>query len=103
MLHGQPVAYLFGTPALCQTGTCAPALVSMISVQERFGVTYTWFNAEVYTVLTATVPTDAVGAASLGFEPALFVIGADGNVIERLDAIWDETELVEVLERAESA
>ncbi len=103
LLAGKPVAYLVGTPAFCQTGTCAPALESMISVQDRFGETYTWVHAEVYTDNSATVPADAVGAANLSFEPALFVIGADGNVIERLDAVWDESELVEVLERAESA
>jgi len=97
---GKPVAYLIGTPAFCQTGTCAPALESMINVQDRFGNTFTWVHAEVFTDNTATTPTDAVDAAELQFEPALFVIGADGNVIERIDAVWDETELVEVLERA---
>jgi len=103
LLAGKPVAYLIGTPAFCQTGTCAPALESMIAVQDRFGDTFTWVHAEVYTDNTATVPTDAVAAANLSFEPSLFVIGADGMVIERLDAVWDETELVEVLERAELA
>ncbi len=102
LLAGKPVAYLIGTPAFCQTGTCAPALESMIAVQDRFGEAFTWVHAEVYNDNTATVTTDAVGAANLTFEPALFVIGADGNVIERLDAVWDETELVEVLERASS-
>lgn len=102
LLAGKPVVYLVGTPAFCQTGTCAPALESMIDVQDRFGDTFTWVHAEVYTDDTATTPTDAVGAANLTFEPALFVIGADGNVIERIDAVWDETELVEVLERASS-
>jgi hypothetical protein len=102
LLAGKPVAYLVGTPAFCQTGTCAPALESMINVQDRFGDTFTWIHAEIYTDNTATTPTDAVDAASLTFEPALFVIGADGTVTERLDAIWDETELVEVLERASS-
>ena len=97
---GKPVAYLVGTPAFCQTGTCAPALESMIAVQDRFGETFTWIHAEVYTDNSATVPADAVGAANLTFEPALFVVAADGTVIERLDAVWDETELVEVLERA---
>jgi len=96
---GKPVAYLIGTPAFCQTGTCAPALESMINVQDRFGDTFTWVHAEVFTDNTATTPTDAVDAAELKFEPALFVIGADGNVIERIDAVWDETELIEVLER----
>ena len=100
LLAGKPVAYLIGTPAFCQTGTCAPALDSMIDVQDRFGESFTWVHAEVYTDNTATTPAPAVDAASLTFEPALFVIAADGNVIERLDAVWDETELVEVLERA---
>ena len=100
LLSGKPVAYLVGTPAFCQTGTCAPALESMIDVQDRFGETFTWVHAEVYTDNTATTPAPAVDAASLTFEPSLFVIAPDGTVIERLDAIWDQTELVEVLERA---
>ncbi|HSP28094.1 MAG TPA: hypothetical protein VLN74_06050 [Ilumatobacteraceae bacterium] len=97
---GKPVAYLIGTPAFCQTGTCAPALESMIAVQDRFGETFTWVHAEVYTDNTATTPADAVGAANLTFEPSLFLIGVAGTVLERVDAVWDETELVEVLERA---
>ena len=100
LLSGKPVAYLVGTPAFCQTGTCAPALESMIDIQDRFGETFTWVHAEVYTDNTATTPAPAVDAASLTFEPSLFVIAPDGTVIERLDAIWDQTELVEVLERA---
>jgi hypothetical protein len=100
LLSGKPVAYLIGTPAFCQTGTCAPALESMIDVQDRYGDTFTWVHAEVYTDNTATTPAPAVEAANLTFEPSLFVIAPDGTVIERLDAIWDETELVEVLERA---
>ena len=100
LLSGKPVAYLVGTPAFCQTGTCAPALESMIAVQDRFGESFTWIHAEVYTDNTATTPADAVGAANLTFEPALFIIGTDGTVLERLDAVWDETELIEALERA---
>jgi Zn-dependent oligopeptidase len=97
---GKPVAYLIGTPAFCQTGTCAPALESMIDVLDRYGDAFTWVHAEVYTDNTATTPADAVEAANLSFEPSLFVINADGTVFERLDAVWDESELVEVLERA---
>ena len=102
LLAGKPIAYLVGTPAFCQTGTCAPALESMIAVQDRFGDSFTWVHSEVYTDNTATTPAPAVEAANLTFEPALFVIAPDGNVIERLDAVWDETELVEALERASS-
>ncbi len=95
-----PVVYLIGTPAFCSTGTCAPALESMIDIQDEYGDRFTWVHAEVFTDDTATTPTDAVNEANLTYEPALFVVGADGEVIERLDAVWDRTELVEVLERA---
>ncbi len=89
-----------GTPAFCQTGTCAPALESIIDVQDQFGDQFTFVHAEVYTDNTATEPAPAVDAAGLTYEPALFVTDSAGVVIERLDAVWDRTELVEVLERA---
>ena len=97
---GRPVAYLVGTPAFCATGSCAPALEAMIDVQDDFGDVFTFVHAEVYTDDTATIPAPAVEAAGLTYEPALFVTDADGNVVERLDAVWDRTELVEVLDRA---
>ncbi|RLE23375.1 MAG: hypothetical protein DRJ50_06295 [Actinobacteria bacterium] len=97
---GKPVVYLIGTPAFCSTGSCAPALESLIDVQDQFGDTFTFVHAEVYTDDTATTIAPAVDAASLTYEPVLFVTDANGVVVERLDAVWDETELVEVLTKA---
>ena len=34
---GKPVAYYVGTPAFCDTGSCAPGLESIIEVQTEFG------------------------------------------------------------------
>lgn len=96
---GKPVVYLVGTPAFCQTGTCAPALESIIDVQDRFGDQFSFVHAEVYIDDTATTPAPAVAAVGLTYEPALFITDASGTVVERLDAVWDETELVEVLGR----
>lgn len=94
-----PVVYLVGTPAFCATGSCAPALEAMIDVRDDFDDTFTFVHAEVYTDDTATTPAPAVEAAGLTYEPALFVTDEDGVVVERLDAVWDETELIEVLTR----
>jgi len=94
---GKPVVYLIGTPAFCSTGTCTPALESLIDAQAEFGDLFTFVHAEVYTDDTATTIAPAVDAASLTYEPALFVTDANGVVVERLDAVWDATELVEVL------
>ncbi len=100
LASGKQVVYLIGTPAFCQTGSCAPALESMIDIFDEFSDTYTFVHAEVYTDNTATVPAPAVEAAGLTYEPALFITDTDGIVVERLDAVWDETELVEVLQAA---
>lgn len=97
---GKPVVYLIGTPAFCSTGTCAPALESLIDTQDQFGEIFTFVHAEVYTDDTATTIAPAVDAASLTYEPVLFVTDANGVVVDRLDAVWGETELVEVLTNA---
>lgn len=97
---GKPVAYVVGTPAFCQTGSCAPALKSLIEVQAEFGDSFTFVHAEVYTDMTATTLTPAVDASGLSYEPALFITDSSGVVVERLDAVWNTEELVERLEAA---
>jgi hypothetical protein len=94
---GKGVVYLVGTPAFCQTGSCAPALESIIDIHEDFADQYVFVHAEVYTDNTATTPAPAVDAAGLNYEPALFITDATGTVLERLDAVWNEEELLEVL------
>lgn len=92
------VVYLVGTPAFCSTGTCAPALESIIDLQSQYADRYEFVHAEVYTDDTATVATPAVGAVGLTYEPALFITDASGTVVERLDAVWNEAELTDVLD-----
>lgn len=96
---GKPIVYLIGTPAFCQTGTCAPALESIIDIQDEYGDDVVVVHAEVYTDTTATEPAPAVDAAKISFEPVLFITDAEGVVVERLDAVWDQTELAEILGR----
>jgi hypothetical protein len=40
-----------------------------------------------------------VEAAGLSYEPVLFVTDPEGVIFERLDAVWDVTELRETLLR----
>jgi hypothetical protein len=97
------VAYCVGTPAFCQTGSCAPALEAMIDLQEEFADSVTFVHAEVYVDDTATTVTPAVEAAGLTYEPVLFVTDPDGTVLDRLDAVWNIDELRETLTRAVEA
>ncbi len=90
---GKPVAYLIGTPAYCKTGTCAPALDTLVDAQKTFGDDIVFVHAEVYTDRTATEVAPAVRAYYMDFEPALFIADSDGVIRHRLDAIFDQDEV----------
>jgi hypothetical protein len=100
---GTPVAYLVGTPAHCQTGTCAPALESMIELADRYAGRLTFVHAEIYRDDAATTLAPAVEAIELDYEPVLFVTDASGTIVDRLDAVWNTSELDEVLAAATGA
>jgi hypothetical protein len=97
---GVPVAYLVGTPAHCQTGTCSPALDGLIEVGSRIGDRAVFVHAEIYSDEAATVIAPAVKALNLTFEPVLFIVDANGEIVERLDAVFDAKEISDALTRA---
>ena len=96
----KPVAYLVGTPAHCSTGTCAPALEQLISVASTVGDRAAFVHAEVYSDDAATIVAPAVKAFAMTFEPALFIVDANSEIVERLDAVFDAQEITEALARA---
>ena len=100
LASGKQVVYYVGTPAFCSTGVCAPGLESLIEVQDAYADTHVFVHAEVYTDDTATTLTPAVEALNLFYEPVLFVTDTAGVILERLDAVWNTDELVEVLDRS---
>jgi hypothetical protein len=95
--RGKPIAYLVGTPAHCQTGTCAPALDALLSLRETLGDSIIMLHAEIYTDDTATIVAPAVEAVGMSYEPALFITDAQGIIVERFDAIFDSVEVTEAL------
>jgi hypothetical protein len=97
LAKGNPVAYMIGTPAHCQFGTCAPALEFLMAGHTRLGNAVTMVHADVYLDNTATVTTPAVQALNLTYEPVLFLTNSSGIVVDRLDAVWDQSELDEAL------
>ena len=97
---GVPVAYLVGTPAHCETGTCSPALDGLIEVGSRIGDRAVFIHAEVYADEAATVIAPAVKALDLTFEPVLFIVDANGKIIERFDSVFDSLEIFDALTRA---
>lgn len=96
---GGPTVLVVSTPAFCQTGLCGPTLDLAVDLGlDPARVVH----AEVYADAAETGIFDAtsvplVDDLGLTYEPALFVADADGRVVDRLDHLWDRSELVETL------
>ncbi len=93
LASGKPVAYMVGTPAHCQTGTCAPALEVLVKSHARLGDAVVMVHADVYSDAAGTTVAPAVNALGLDYEPVLYLVKGDGIVNDRIDVIWDQAEL----------
>ncbi len=92
---GKPLAYMVGTPAHCQTGTCTPGLQFLMAEHERVGDKIVMVHADVYADNAATEIAPAVNALGVQYEPIIYFCTADGTIVDRLDAVWDASELTE--------
>ena len=97
---GKPVVYFIGTPAYCKTGTCAPGLDALIALSKKLGDAAVFVHADVYTDKTATTAAPAVLAYKLAYEPLLYITDAKGVLVNRLDAVFDVTEMSSALAAA---
>jgi len=99
---GKPVAFLVATPAYCQTAVCGPVLDVLIGASKQYADKIEFVHSEVY---SAKFPPSgaqpplapALDAYHLGFEPCLFLAGADGVIRQRLDVIYDNGEVTAAL------
>ena len=94
LTEGAPVALLVATPAFCQIAICGPVLDVLLDVvDDHPGIRF--LHAEVYVDPAKDLETYApvVGPLGLHFEPCLILVGADGQVADRIDTIYDRSEL----------
>ena len=94
---GKPVVYMIGTPAFCTSGTCAPGLEALIAVSKSAGDKAVFVHADVYADKNAEKVAPAVTAYRLTYEPLIYVTNAEGTIVDRIDAVFDEPELRSIL------
>lgn len=105
MTNGRPSALLVATPAYCSTAYCGPVVDTMIEASNDVdGVDIV--HAEVYAnpdevdgnfADPAIRLAPAVVQTRLTFEPALFLVGSDGTLVDRIDNVFDANEAVDAL------
>ena len=100
--NGRPTALLISSPAYCQTNVCGPVLELLI--EESASRSMNLVHAEVYAnaaatgdVLKATL-SETTTTYKLSFEPSLVVADAKGVVADRLDFVFDRSELRSALD-----
>lgn len=98
---GRPLALLVATPALCQTAYCGPVLETLIETAPGFDH-IAFVHLEVYANASEVDGNYAdpglrlaapVAELGLTFEPSLFLVDAEGVVTDRIDNIFDRSEL----------
>ncbi|MEI7592978.1 MAG: hypothetical protein WCK41_07135 [Actinomycetes bacterium] len=119
---GKATALLVSTPEFCQIGVCGPVLELLNDIAPSYPLIQT-IHAEVYTNAQAALdqtnstvsksampeaPAQAVDSATLApvidayglsYEPALFIANGSGQIVERLDNIFDRAELTAAFKR----
>ena len=96
---GRPVAFLVATPGFCKVSACGPVHEVLLDVVDAHPDIH-FLHAEVYRHPHVNPDGDFTQVLTdLGMfaEPSLFLVGSDGVVRERLDAIYDESELGDAL------
>jgi hypothetical protein len=101
LAQGRPLAVLVATPAVCQTAYCGPVLDTLIE-QSASAPEVAFIHVEVYAnagevggnYLDPDIRVaPGVQAMGLEFEPSLFLVAADGTVADRLDNVFDSSEV----------
>ncbi|MCP3991513.1 MAG: hypothetical protein GY724_20740 [Actinomycetia bacterium] len=98
---GSPLALLVATPALCRTAYCGPVVETLIEESGDFP-DVTAIHLELYAnadEVAGNYNDEALNLASqvealgLEFEPSLILVDASGIIVDRIDNLFDASEL----------
>jgi hypothetical protein len=93
LASGRPTVVLFGTPAYCATRTCGPSLEALIELKRRYGAGANFIHIEIYPGDDTSKTAPTIDEWSLPSEPWLFLIDAQGKIVERYEGGIGLTEL----------
>lgn len=99
LADGDPMAFLIATPAFCSTQYCGPVVETLIEASTSFPSVRP-IHLEVYEntddangSLSNLRAASQLAEIGLEFEPSLFLVGRDGIVADRIDNVFDRSEL----------
>jgi hypothetical protein len=102
--EGRPILVLIGTPAYCSSRLCGPEVDELQRLADAYPDRAVYIHIEVWKDYNAQPQVINEGAAEWLLrdgnmtEPWLYLIGADGMVIDRWGSLFDSTEVEAALE-----
>ena len=99
--QGVPALVLFATPVYCQTEFCGPVTDELASLQRVYGDRAAFLHVEIWRDYQKQTLNEA--AADWLYrddeltEPWLYLIGADGKVLDRWGPLFDPTQVEDAL------
>jgi hypothetical protein len=97
----EPVVLLFATPALCVSRVCGPVVDVAEQVKSEVGDDAAFIHVEVY---NGNDPNEGIRPQLVDYgletEPWLFVLDADGRVVDRIEGAFSASELRDALAEA---
>jgi hypothetical protein len=102
--EGRPALVVFSTPVYCASKFCGPVTDVVQHLAARYDDRAVFIHVEIWRDYREFEPVMNQGAAEWllrdgGFtEPWLFLIGADGIIVDRWANLWREDEVVAALE-----
>ena len=102
--EGRPILLLIGTPAYCTSRLCGPEVDELQRLAEAYPDKAVYIHIEVWKNYRAQPQVINEGAADWLLrddnmtEPWLYLIGADGIIVDRWGSLFDSSEVAAALE-----
>lgn len=84
----KPLAVLFATPGFCTSRLCGPSLEVLQSLRDQYGSQVNFIHVEIYKDGRPNQQMELVPAVKewgLTSEPWLFIVGADGRLVDKFE------------------
>lgn len=100
--QGRPALVLFGTPAYCESLFCGPEVQELQRFANEYPDRAAYIHVEIWKDFEGQVVNQAAADWLLRkqnmTEPWLYLIGADGVIVDRWGSLFDADEVAAVLE-----
>lgn len=98
--EGKPLAVLFATPGFCTSRICGPSMEVLTSLREQYGDRANFIHVEIYKDGRPQEVVPFVSEWGLPSEPWLFIVGADGRLVDKFEGTVTVEDAAPALERA---